>query len=101
MLIVFKASFNQAAKRSETIQNPLVPGIQTLHHIILSLALHRGGVPEGSSCHHFDLIRYGVREASHPVISTTAARSRRDQEEQTEYSINTYNTITYATSCRN
>ena len=33
-----------------------------------SLALNRGDFPEGSSCHHFDPIRYVVRGASHPVI---------------------------------
>ncbi|MFX0200481.1 MAG: hypothetical protein ACFFCW_30555, partial [Candidatus Hodarchaeota archaeon] len=41
-----------------------------------SLALNRGGVPEGSSCRHSDPIRYVVRGASHPVISATAARPR-------------------------
>jgi hypothetical protein len=42
-----------------------------------SLALNRGGFPEGLSCHHFDPIRYLVRGASHPVISATAARHPR------------------------
>ncbi len=46
-----------------------------------SLALNRGGFPEGSACHHFDPIRYVVRGASHPVISATVARPRRDQQE--------------------
>jgi hypothetical protein len=66
-----------------------------------SLALHRGGVPEGSSCRHSDPIRYVVRGASHPVISATAARPRRDRQEHAEYYLTTCNTITYATSCRN
>ena len=29
-------------------------------------------------CHHFDLIRYVVSGASHPVISATVARPPRD-----------------------
>jgi hypothetical protein len=51
-----------------------------------SLLLNRGGFPEGSACHHFDPIRYVVRGASHPVISATVARPRRDQQEHTGYS---------------
>jgi hypothetical protein len=50
-----------------------------------SLALNRGGFPEGLSCRHFNPIRYVVREASHPVISATAARSRRDRQKHAEY----------------
>jgi hypothetical protein len=46
-----------------------------------SLALNRGGFSEGSACHHFDPIRYIIRGASHPVISATVARPRRDQQE--------------------
>jgi hypothetical protein len=42
-----------------------------------TLALNRTELPEGSSCHHLDPFRYVVREASHPVISATVARSRR------------------------
>ena len=52
-----------------------------------SLALNRGGFPEGSSCYHSDPIRYVVRGASHPVISATVARPRRDQQEHAGYSI--------------
>ena len=51
-----------------------------------SLALNRGGLPEGSSCHHSDPIRYVVRGASHPVISATVARPHRDQQEHAGYS---------------
>jgi len=43
-----------------------------------SLALNRMKLPEGSSCRHSDPIRYFVREAPHPVISATVARSRRE-----------------------
>ena len=69
-----------------------------------SLALNRGGFPEGLSCHHFNPIRYVVREASHPVISATVARSRRDRQEHAEYykeQTTLMNTLSYATSCRN
>jgi hypothetical protein len=34
-------------------------------------------LPEGFVCRHLNPIRYIVREASHPVISATVARSRR------------------------
>jgi len=54
-----------------------------------SLALNRGGFPEGSACYHFDPIRYVVRRASHPVISATAARLRRDRQEYAGYSPDT------------
>jgi len=68
-----------------------------------SLALNRGYFPEGLSCHHFNPIRYFVREASHPVISATAACSHRDRQEHAEYFTekSPINTIIYATSCRN
>ena len=68
-----------------------------------SLALNRGGFPEGSACHHFDPIRHIVRGASHPVISATVARPRRDRQEHAEYykeQKNLINTLTYATWCR-
>ena len=61
-------------------------GVQLISPYHSSLALNRGGFPEGSACHHFDPIRYVVREASHPVISATAARSRRDRQEHAGYS---------------
>ena len=60
--------------------------IQLISPYHSSLALNRGGFPEGSACHHFDPIRYVVREASHPVISATAARPRRDRQEHAGYS---------------
>jgi hypothetical protein len=66
--------------------------------------LSGGGFPEGSSCRHFDPIRYFVRGASHPVNSATAARPRRDWQEHAGYSFRWYqppfNTLNYATSCR-
>ncbi len=43
-----------------------------------SLALNRMELSDGSSCRHSDPIQYIVREASHPVISATVARSRRE-----------------------
>ena len=46
-----------------------------------TLALNRGGFPEGFSCHHSNPIRYIVRRASHPVISETVAGLRRIQQE--------------------
>jgi len=49
------------------------------------LALNRGSFSEGLSCHHFDPIRYVVREASHPIITAMAARSRRNRQEHAEY----------------
>ena len=51
-----------------------------------SLALNRGGLPEGLSCHHSNPIRYIFRGASHPVNSATAARPRRDWQEHARYS---------------
>jgi len=60
--------------------------IQLLSPYHPSLALNRGDLPEGSSCHHSDPIRYIVRGASHPVISATAARPRRDRQEHAGYS---------------
>ena len=39
--------------------------------------LNRMEFPEEFACHHLNPIRYIVREASHPVISATVARSRR------------------------
>ena len=60
--------------------------IQIISPYHSSLALNRGGLPEGSSCRHSDPIRYFVSGASHPVISATVARPRRDQQEHTGYS---------------
>ena len=52
----------------------------------LSLALNRGRFPEGFSRHRSNPIRYIVRRASHPVISPTVARLRRDRQEHAGYS---------------
>ena len=60
--------------------------IQLISPYHSSLALNRGGFPEGSACYHFDPIRYVVRGASHPVNSATVARPRRDQQEHAGYS---------------
>lgn len=67
-----------------------------------SLALIRMELPEGSSCRHSDPCRYIVREASHPVITATVARSRRElvgihQVLENEAISSTYK---HATSCR-
>ena len=68
-----------------------------------SLALNRMELPEGSSCRHSDPIRYFVREAPHPVISATVARSRRELAGTCQVIKLDINLITYkhATSCRN
>jgi len=41
---------------------------------------------KGFACHHLNPIRYIVRGASHPVISATVARPRRDRQEHAGYS---------------
>jgi hypothetical protein len=64
----------------------MLEDIQIFSPYHLSLALNRGGFPDGLSCHHFNPIRYIVRGASYPVISATVARPRRDQQEHAEYS---------------
>jgi hypothetical protein len=61
--------------------------------------LDRRGVPEGSSCHHSDPIRYVVRGASHPVISAKVARPRRDQQEHAEYSPKSVTLCKYTQLC--
>ena len=72
--------------------------ISSPYHSFLSL--NRGGFSEESSCQHFDPFRYIVREASHPIISAMAARSRRNRQEYAEYfnGILPINTIIYTTS---
>lgn len=61
-------------------------GVQLSSPYHPTLALNRGGFPEGLACHHLSPIRYIVRRASHPVISATVARLRRVRQEHAGYS---------------
>ena len=61
-------------------------GIDLISPYHPSLALNGGGFPDGFSCHHSNPVRYIVRGASHPVISATVARPRRDRQEHAGYS---------------
>ncbi len=74
-------ALDDAYGHSDAFTISLVPSPLRVEHPDLS----GGGFPEGSACHHFDPIRYVVRGASHPDISATVARPRRDQQEHAGY----------------